>query len=62
MSTSPTAATEQAETFLTALMKYCENTEGQDDMKPLAQYEETLPLQAFETSCLGYAADAPIVG
>jgi hypothetical protein len=43
-------------------MKYCENTEGQDDMKPLAQYEETLPLQAFETSCLGYAADAPIVG
>jgi hypothetical protein len=31
-------------------------------MEPLTQHEETLPVQAFDTSPLGYPADAPTIG
>jgi len=40
-------------------MQYCELTECKDDMKPLTQNEETLPLQALVSNPLGYPADAP---
>jgi len=39
-------------------MQYCELTECEDDLKPLTEYEETLPLQAHVNSPLGYPADA----
>jgi len=38
---------------LIILTQYCELTKCEDDVKPVTEYEETLPLQAHVNSPLG---------
>jgi hypothetical protein len=54
---------EWAETFLTILMKYCENSGNCSDMKPFVQYKERLPnsYTVLNISALGYLAGISLI-